>query len=218
MSRSISVLVGCEESGTVRDAFRERGHFAWSCDTESSRGKFTEYHIKDDIMTTLRVYPRFDLVILFPDCTKMATSGNRRYAGTQARRDAVAWTLELWYRACEKSDCVVLENPNSVIWPAIRPYCDDIQFIEPWMFGHMEKKRTGLALKGVPRLQATHFPSRSERAAIPKEDMSRIGRMGPSSTRKRDRAKTYEGVARAMSLQWGDKNIFRVANGYPQRA
>jgi hypothetical protein len=212
------VLAGCEESGTVRDAFRDEGHEAFSCDLLPGRGRFKQYHYQQDVMQALVQTPRWDLIILFPDCTAMATSGNKTYADSKARAEAVAWTLALWQTAVTHADSVALENPNSVIWTYLRPVCDDIQFIEPYMFGSRYKKRTGLALKNLKRLAPTNHLSRSERAAIPAEEMARITNVSSGPNRKRDRSITDSNVARAMSLQWGDKNFSRLANGFPQRA
>lgn len=220
MTLPLTVLVGCEESGTVRDAFRERGHYAWSCDLVESRGKFTVNHIKLDIVTLLAVYPDewWDLVILFPDCTHMATSGNKWWSGTTERADAIEWTTQLWNLAKQKSKRVALENPSSVIWPVLRPLADTIQFIQPHQFGHRVKKKTGLALHNLPRLRPTAPLSRSQVAAIPRQDLQAINNLPNSSTRKRDRSKTFQGVAEAMSEQWTLENISRITNGFPQRA
>lgn len=190
------VLIGCEESATVRDAFRLRGHDAWSCDLLKSRGS-NNYHMQCDVLQAIDDRP-WDLIILHPDCTKMAVSGNRWYgkgSGRYAERvAAIEQTQRLWYRATDVCDKVVLENPVSVIFPAIRWCCDDVQYIQPWQFGHGETKKTGLALKGVSRLVPTNVVEGREQ---------RIWRMAPHKDRKRDRSKTYQGIADAMAEQWG---------------
>lgn len=212
------VFLGCEESGTVRDAFREQGHDAWSCDLEPPRGIHKKFHYQMDVMKALARTPHWDIAILFPDCTAMATSGNGTYANSTERAEAIAWTVALWELARTRADAVALENPDSVIWAYLRERCDTIQFVQPYMFGSRYKKRTGLALWNLKRLVPTNHLSRSEVAAIPREELSRISNVPPGPLRKRDRAVTDPNMARAMSLQWGDKTFSRVANGYPQRA
>lgn len=214
------VLVGCEESGTVRDAFREQGHDARSCDLMQSRGetRFRMFHWQMDIVQLLRGMPDefFDLIILFPDCTKMATSGNATYANTAERFQAVKWTIDLWILARKKAKAVALENPQSVIWPAIRPLTHHTQFVHPWWFSTPEKKATGLALWNLPRLRMTSPLGRAERAAIPSQDFQRVQSMAKGPYRARDRAVTDLNMAKAMSRQWTLEIISRLASTYPQ--
>ncbi len=187
------VLVGCEESGVVSQAFRDRGHVAWSCDLQPTRGD-DNYHIQGDVMDALTLTKRWDLIILHPDCTAMAVSGNRWYGKNmprhQERIDAVAWTLELWRKALLASDRVVLENPVSVLFK----HMDNVQYVQPWEYGHGETKKTGLALHGVPPLRPTDVVEGRE---------NRVWRMPPGPNRKRDRSKTFNGIAQAMADQWG---------------
>jgi hypothetical protein len=212
------VFLGCEESGTVRDAFREQGHEAWSCDLLPSRGVNPKYHYQMDVMRALVTTEPWDLVILFPDCTAMATSGNKTYANSTERASAIAWTVALWEVAMTRAKSIALENPDSVIWGYLRDKCDTIQFVQPYMFGSRYKKRTGLALKNLKRLHPTNHLSRSEVAAIPREELARISNISAGPLRKRERSVTDPNMAKAMSLQWGDENYFRLANGFPQRA
>lgn len=191
----MNILIGCEESQTVCNAFRLKGHNSFSCDIEETRGNH-EYHFKCDIFEGIDKLDKWDLIILHPDCTAMAVSGNRWYGKGmdkhQSRIDAIEWTLNLWRYAKLKSNKVCLENPVSIIFT----YINDakIQYIQPWQFGHGETKKTGLALYNLPLLIPDNIVSGREQ---------RIFKMPPSPTRKRDRSKTYQGIANAMANQWG---------------
>ncbi len=190
------VLIGCEESGKVRDSFERLGHDAWSCDLVPSRsgGK----HIQADILEVLtnpKKYGYWDIIILFPECTKMCVSGNRWYGSTserhQERLDAVDWTYALWEvtKHVAKIGCA-LENPTSVLWTRIgKP-----QYIQPWEFGHGETKKTGILTHNLPELKPTNIVEGREQ---------RIWRMPPGLNRARDRSETYQGIADAMAEQWG---------------
>ena len=158
-----------------------------------------EWHIKGDAMFHLD--EGWDLIILHPSCTEMAVSGNRWYGRGmkyhQKRKNALDWTLRLWEKAMENCDKVVLENPVSVIFSAIKNRDDNcsIQYIQPWEFGHGETKKTGLALHGVPKLKPTNIVDGREQ---------RIWKMAPGPNRKRDRSETYQGIADAMATQWSE--------------
>jgi hypothetical protein len=137
---------------------------------------------------------RWDLIILHPDCTAMAVSGNRWYGKGMPRHEeriaAVEWTVRLWETALAHSDRVALENPVSVVFN----HLPNVQYVQPWQFGHGETKKTGLALHNLPCLQPTNIVEGRE---------NRVWRMPPSNTRKRDRSMTYQGIADAMADQWG---------------
>lgn len=189
------VLVGCEESQIVTKAFRDRGHYAFSCDLQETRGN-PEYHIKGDIMEAIGdSYGCWDLIILHPDCTAMAVSGNRWYGKGMPhqlkRIVSIRWTEKLWELAKAHCDRVVLENPVSVIFSAlnVKP-----QYIQPYQFGHGETKKTGLALHNLPELKPTNEVEGREQ---------RVWKMPPGPNRKRDRSETYQGIADAMADQWG---------------
>lgn len=190
------ILIGCECSGIVRDAFRALGHEAWSCDLkpcEASAG----FHIIGDIRSQL-VPNQWDLIGLHPDCTKMAVSGNRWYGtGTEGyaeRLAAIDWTVDLWHSAKACAPLVYLENPVSVIFPYLQRLGADITYIQPWQHGHGETKKTGLALHGLPPLMPSNIVEGREQ---------KVWKMPPSSTRKTDRSRTYMGIAAAMATQWG---------------
>jgi hypothetical protein len=190
-------LVGCEESQIVCKAIRDAGIEAYSCDIQPTRGN-QEWHYQQDIMEVIPTR-RWAGIILHPDCTAMAVSGNRWYgAGLpkhHERIEAITWTLRLWELAKKHSDKVVLENPVSVIFPYLRRAGADIQYVQPHDFGHGETKNTGLALHNLPRLVPTDKAEGREQ---------RIWKMPPGPNRKRDRSETFPGIAKAFVLQWCD--------------
>lgn len=177
------VLVACEQSGRVRDAFRAKGHDAYSCDIQDGVGP---YHIVDDVRNHLQ--RDWDLIIAHPPCTYTCVSGNRHYAGTQKRAEGVEFFRLFLSAPCEK---ICIEHPVSVISTEIRP---PDQYIQPWMFGHGETKKTGLWLKNLPKLEPTDIVEGREQ---------RIWKMAPSPERGRERSITYQGIADAMADQWG---------------
>jgi len=185
------ILIGCEESQTICGAFRCAGYEAYSCDLLPTRGN-PEWHYQQDIMDVLPL-AKWDLIILHPDCTAMAVSGNRWYGRGmpmhQKRLDAIDWTLHLWQEAKKHSNRVALENPVSVIFK----HLPNVHYIQPWQFGHGETKKTGFALHNLPPLQPTNVVDGREQ---------RIWKMPPSDTRKRDRSETFRGVASAIVEQW----------------
>jgi len=205
----MNVLIGCEESQVVCQAFRDLGHNAFSCDLQPTRGN-PEWHYQGNIMDAMHETGYFeavnlDLIILHPDCTAMALSGNRWYGRDMPHNDkrikSVEWTLKLWELALKRSDRVCLENPKSVIFPFLRDIGHIVQYIQPWMFGHTENKETGLCLHGLPNLKPTNDVSHLM-VNMSKAETDKIHRMPPSPTRKRDRSVTYQGIANAMANQW----------------
>lgn len=190
----MKVLIGCEESGTVREAFRRRGHDAWSNDLIPARDG-SQYHLQMDVMEAIHGYP-WDIIILHPPCTALAVSGNRWYGQGMPRHGeriaARAWTRVLWHDAKRVARIgVCLENPVGVLtwYLGVKP-----QYIQPWQFGHGETKKTGLWLHNLPPLVPTDIVEGREQ---------RIWKMPPSETRARDRSTTYRGIAEAMAEQWG---------------
>jgi hypothetical protein len=185
------ILIGCEESQTICKAFRDAGHEAYSCDLQPTRGN-PDWHYQQDIMDVIPT-KRWDLIILHPDCTAMAVSGNRWYGKGMPMHDKrirqVEWTMRLWELAKKHSDKVALENPVSVIFKEL----PNVHYIQPWQFGHGETKKTGFALHGLPPLKPTNIVNGREQ---------RIWKMPPGPNRKRDRSKTFDGVASAIVSQW----------------
>ena len=180
------VLIGCEESGVVRRAFKGRGHDVWSCDLLPARDG-SPHHYQQDIGSVLNRH--WDLIILHPPCQYIAVSGNRWYAGTKEREQATKWTRKLFFNACDTGAMVCLENPVGLKISGVKP-----QWIQPYEYGHPETKKTGLWLHNLPPLEPTD---------IVEPTRERVWRMPPGPNRSRDRATTYLGIADAMAAQWG---------------
>lgn len=196
------MLIGCEESGVGRRAWRERGHNAWSNDLIASRDN-SFYHLRCDIMQALDMQP-WDIIILHPDCTKMTVAGNGTYADTQERLDQVAWTETLYLKAKSKAKIgVCLENPVSVFFSHMkRKHGFKAQYVQPYDHGHLEQKKTGLLLDRLPHLK----PSNDVYAQMMKLSISereRVFYMSPGPNRSRDRSESYSGILGAMANQWG---------------
>jgi site-specific DNA-cytosine methylase len=183
----VKVLVACEFSGTVRDAFAALGFDAWSCDILPSEkpGK----HYQCDVREILDM--RWDLMVAHPPCTHLAVSGARWFKDKQAEQAEALDFVRLLLEAPVAR--IALENPVSIISSRIRK---PDQVVQPWMFGHGETKATCLWLKGLPRLQPTNLVDGRE---------SRIHKMPPSKNRWRERSRTYAGIADAMAKQWGER-------------
>lgn len=197
-THTFMILVGCEESGTITKEFRDSGYEAYSCDLKPTRGN-PDWHYQDDIMNIIPLH-FWDMIILHPDCTKLAVSGNRWYGeGTdrhEERKKAIKWTKKLWDLAKKHTNKLALENPVSVIFKHLD--YEQLFYVQPWMFGHGETKKTGFAVIGLPPLMPENIVEGREQ---------RVWKMPPSDTRKRDRSKTYPGIAKAIVNQWGYDNI-----------
>lgn len=181
------VLVGCEFSGVVRRAFRERGHEAWSCDLLPAEDG-SPYHYQCDLMSVLA--GGWELAIFHPPCTHLAVSGARWFKDKQAEQaEALDFVRTLLDAPIPR---IALENPVSVISSRIRK---PDQVIQPWQFGHGETKATCLWLKGLPKLQPTEIVE--GRKAV-------VHRMPPGPDRWKNRSRTYAGIATAMADQWGN--------------
>lgn len=185
-NKRLRVLVACEYSAVVRDAFRRAGHEAMSCDLLDT--EVPGPHYRGDVRDLL-VPDRWDLMIAHPPCTHLAVSGARWFA---AKRDAQAEALAFVRTLLDAPvPRIAIENPVSIISTAIRK---PDQTIQPWQYGHGEVKRTCLWLKGLPLLKPTCIVSGRE---------PRVWRLGPSPNRWRERSRTYHGIAAAMAAQWG---------------
>lgn len=186
------VLVGCEFSGTVRSAFRRRGHDAWSCDLLPAEDGGP--HIQADVLSVLG--DGWDLAIFHPPCTHLAVSGARHFHRKQVEQ---AEALEFVQRLLDAPiPRIALENPVSVISSRIRR---PDQIIQPHQFGHAESKRTCLWLKGLPPLRPTDVLQ--QRGRWENQTPSGQNKLGPSPDRWKIRSKTYPGMACAMADQWG---------------
>ena len=180
------VLVACEFSGIVRDAFAAMGHDAWSCDFLSSERPGN--HIRADAVGCA-YYGKFDLMIAHPPCTHLAVSGSRWFKNKQKEQaDALEFVRLLMDAPIPK---ICIENPISIISSRIRK---PDQIIQPWQFGHGETKATCLWLKGLPKLIPTDIVAGRE---------ARVHRMPPGPNRWKERSRTFQGVANAMAEQWG---------------
>ena len=190
------VLVACESSGKVREAFRALGHDAWSCDLLPS-DNLTDYHYTGDCWPVIA--EGWDLIIMHPPCTALAVSGNRWYGKGmpkhQDRLDSIDWTMALYEHAKKHAPRVAFENPVGVL--PIKP----TQYIQPYQFGHPESKKTGLWLHNLPPLVPTDDVEDVWRK-LPKKEAQRIHMLPPSKDRWKIRSETYTGIAEAMASQW----------------
>ena len=180
----MNVLVACEFSGIVRDAFREQGHNAVSCDLLPTErpGPHYEGDVRD-ILTD-----DWDLMIAHPPCTHLAVSGARWFKDKQEEQAEALDFVRLLLDAPVPR--IALENPVSIISSRIRK---PDQIIQPWMFGHGETKATCLWLKNLPPLLPTCIVDGRE---------ARVHRLPPGPDRWKDRSRTFPGIAAAMSTQW----------------
>lgn len=194
----MKVLIGCEYSARVRDAFRKLGHDAWSCDYLPCEGDPT-WHLQMDVRAALTL--TWDLFIVHPTCTYLCSSGlhwNKRVPGRQRLTEqALEFVLEMLSADVPR---IGLENPVGCISTRIRP---PDQIIQPWQFGHPESKATCLWLKGLPPLSPTNVLSLPETGRWDNQTPSGQNKLAPGPDRWKDRSRTYEGVAQAMAEQWG---------------
>lgn len=193
----LSVLVACEESGVVRDAFEAQGHKVLSCDLFATRSRGP--HHQGDIFDVTD-YP-WDLAICHPPCTHTSVSGSSRFVekwhdGRQAC--GVSFVLRLW-KALAHVPSVALEQPVSILSSLWRK---PDQIIQPWQFGHPESKSTCLWLKGLPKLTPTEILPKPECGHWQNQTPSGQNKLGPSPDRAKIRATTYRGIADAMAQQW----------------
>ena len=189
------VLVACEFSGVVRDAFDALGHDAWSCDLLPSEK--WGHHIEGDVLAELD--RGWDLMIAHPPCTHLAVSGARWFKDKRAEQEQAldfVWRLML-----ANIPRIALENPVSIISSRIRK---PDQIIQPWWFGHRESKATCLWLKGLPKLVPTNVLDVGESGRWDNQTPSGQNKLGPSPTRAAERSRTYKGIADAMAAQWGN--------------
>lgn len=201
------VLVACEYSSRVRQAFREAGHNAYSCDLLPSEDD-SSYHIQGDALILAEhglqakgeYFPRpWDLMVAHPPCTHLAVSGARHFEAKRAdgrQQEAIEFFLALARAPIPR---VAIENPVCIMSSLWRK---PDQTIQPWMFGHGETKATCLWLKGLPHLVPTN---------IVQGRYARVHLMPPSPDRWKERSRTYQGIAAAMADQWGNPRQMELA-------
>lgn len=178
------LLVACEFSGVVRQAFAAKGWDSWSCDILPT--EIPGQHIMDDVRNVLDW--DWDLMLAHPPCTHLAVSGARWFVDkVNEQRMALDFVRTLMAAPIPR---IAIENPVSVISTAIRP---SDQVIQPWQFGHGEMKTTCLWLKNLPPLKPTNIVEGREQ---------RVWNLPPSETRWMERSRTFEGIALAMAAQW----------------
>lgn len=182
----MKVLVACEYSGRVRDAFRAIGHDAWSCDLLESEAA-NHHHYRCSVFDVLP--EGWDMLLAFPPCTHLCVSGARWFKDKQPeQRAAIAFFMAL---AGAPVDRIAIENPVGIM---STQYRRPDQIIQPWQHGHGETKATCLWLKGLPPLVPSNIVDGRE---------AKVHRMPPGPDRWKARSRTYQGIANAMANQWG---------------
>ncbi len=180
----MKVLVACEFSGIVRDAFAARGHDAWSCDLLPTERPGN--HIQDDVR---EIRAGWDLMVAFPPCTHLAVSGARWFKEKRNEQEqAINFFMAF---VISTVPMVAIEHPIGIMSTLYRK---PDQIIQPWQFGHGETKATCLWLKNLPKLKPTEIVSGRH---------GRVWREAPSPDRWKNRSRTYQGIANAMADQWG---------------
>jgi hypothetical protein len=197
----MKVLVACEFSGVVRDAFIKRGHDAMSCDILPSESSGP--HHTGDVIELLN--QRFDLMIAHPPCTYLTNSGVKH----------LHTDLSRWFKLFEAAEFFkkLLNAPNikhiAVENPIMHRYAREIigerqsQIVQPWMFGHTESKATGFWLKNLPPLFET-MNVKQEMQKLPKKDTHKVHYASPGKDRWKNRSVTCRGIADAAAAQWGE--------------
>ncbi len=196
------VLVACEYSGTVRDAFRARGHDAWSCDILPTDAD-PAWHIQGDAIEV--AYGQdWDLMIAHPPCTYLTNSGVRWFYTDPTRWGKLDQAAQ-FFRRLFNAPIVKIAVENPIMHKYAKERIDGMeqsQVIQPWMFGHMEQKATCLWLKGLPLLRPTNNV-KEQMMALPNNERQRIFHMPPGPDRWKLRSTTFKGIADAMADQWG---------------
>jgi site-specific DNA-cytosine methylase len=196
------VLLACEESQAVTKEFRALGHEAYSCDILPESGGHPEWHIQKDVIEVLK--EDWDMIIAFPPCTHLASSGAAWFEAKRAdgrQQAAIDFFMIFANHPCEK---IAIENPVGVM---SSNYRKPDQIIQPWQFGDAYSKRTCLWLKGLPQLESTEIVDAGEMITyesgrtMPKW-YADAWKLSPAE-RSKARSKTFPGIAKAMANQWG---------------
>jgi hypothetical protein len=183
----MKILIACEFSGVVREAFKAKGHDVWSCDLLPT--EIPGNHIQQDVLEILN--DGWDMMIAFPPCTHLAVSGAAWFL--QKRKDGRQQEgIDFFMKIINANiDRIAVENPIGIMSTIYRK---PDQIIQPWMFGHGETKATCLWLKNLPKLMPTNIVEGREQ---------RLHRLPPSPDRWKKRSRTFHGIANAMAEQWG---------------
>ena len=190
MRSALRVLVACEYSGVVRDAFNRGGCDAMSCDLLPTETPGSHY--QGDLFDVID-YP-WDLAIFHPPCTHLSVSGSRHFQAKRMdgrQQSAAAFFMQI-VRRSDHIPMTAIENPISIVSSIYRK---PDQVVQPWQFGHGETKATCFWLKGLPPLVPTNIVEGRE---------ARVHRMPPSPDRWKERSRTFTGIAEAMARQWID--------------
>lgn len=209
----MKILIACEYSGTVRDAFRKMGHDAWSCDILPTEGD-SSFHYQYDIKEVLN--KDWDMIIAFPPCTHLAVSGSKYFKQKIAdgrQQEGIDFFMLFANHPCAK---IAIENPVGIMSSKWRK---PDQIINPFQFGHPEAKKTCLWLKGLPKLTPTdilqlpesgkwenqHFTNGKYTGFINKDKGKVLAWNNPLTQKLR--GKTYQGIANAIAQQWGTQSL-----------
>lgn len=193
------VLVACEYSGRVRDAFIRRGHDAMSCDLLPTEAEGPHY--QGSVLDVLD--DGWDLMVAHPPCTYLTNSGVAWLHKDEKRWDQLAEGAAFFQMLLDAPVArICIENPIPHKYAIARIGRKYDQIVQPWMFGHMERKATCFWLKGLPKLAPTN-DVKAEMLKLPKNQQQRLHYLPPSPDRWKERSRTYLGIAEAMALQWG---------------
>ena len=228
----MKILVACEESQRVCAAFREKGHEAYSCDILKCSGGHPEWHICGDVTPLLNgcttfetqdgekhtIPDKWDMILAFPPCTHLASSGAPSFAKKREdgrQKEGLEFFCQFFDVNCDK---VVIENPVNIV---AGDYCTNwfpdiaekynlpkkpTQYIQPYEFGEPTRKKTGLWIKGLPKLQPTDIVEPELLTYTNKDGKVRTDTIWHWNTGKgtgKERSKTFKGIAKAMADQWG---------------
>ena len=211
----MNILVACEESQAVTIELRLLGHNAYSCDIESCSGGHPEWHIQQDVLPLLNgncsfntadgvyhiIEQRWDMIFAFPPCTDLAVSGAAWFE--EKRKDGRQQKSIEFFMKFVNADCdvIIIENPVGIMSTLYRK---PDQIIQPWQFGHPEKKATCLWIKGRGKLVTTNDVS-EQMKKLPQNQQQRLHYLAPSPARAKLRSKTFPGIASAMAIQLAGK-------------
>jgi hypothetical protein len=188
------ILVACEYSGRVREAFRALGHDAWSCDLLESEDN-SPYHITGDVMTLLT--QGFDMMLAFPPCTHLAVSGAKYFAAKRAdgrQKEGIDFFMQMVNAPINK---IAIENPVGIMSSIYRK---PDQIIQPWQFGDPFQKTTCLWLKNLPLLTHTQIVDKGDFVTTPSG--KRLPKWYSDNKSAKNRSRTFQGIANAMAAQW----------------